>query len=483
MKDIGELRRWAGLVEADFDALTRLAPYVEPHLVSISDEFYERLRSSPEAVAVFADDDQVARLKRAMGLWILEMLQGPWDAAYIERRTRIGRRHVQVGLPHRFMFPAMDVLRQALCRVAQESFPVESAPEICGAVIKMMSMELALITDSFMKEHEQGEMLDMQELVLAQLPLWVLLLAEDGSVVAASGSPTWFRRVTEIGEHWRDAVPAELAKAADLEQQIDNAREKHSIVTLPRVDVELGGRALSLALTVVPLEHRLASYMVHVEDLTMVVEAEAQLRAQAVLAQLGALSAGVAHELRNPLAGISGAVQVLARSFEPDDRRGRIMHKVREQIGRLDRMVTDLLSFARPREARCEPAQLAEVMRTVVESMPEAQRASVAVEGEGGAVVDVDHLHRILLNLVQNGLQAGESVEVQLSPGRVQVHDDGPGVPEELRAQIFEPFFTTRTQGTGLGLSICRSLAEGMGGELNLLEGEGGATFVVTLPQ
>jgi len=225
--------------------------------------------------------------------------------------------------------------------------------------------------------------------------------------------------------------------------------------------------------------------LIHVDDLTEAVSAEATLQQSAALAQLGALSASVAHELRNPLAGMSAAIQVLIPSFAEQDRRRVILGKVHDQVRRLDGLVSELLNFAKPGHARMVEVPLAAVVDGVLDLVrAEAPNIEFARVGSGVASADANMVHQIVLNLVQNAvhqLPAGGKIRCNVSDHCIDVHDSGAGVPPDTRADIFKPFFTTHTRGTGLGLAICTRNARAMGGDLRLgVQSDlGGACFVL----
>jgi signal transduction histidine kinase len=165
------------------------------------------------------------------------------------------------------------------------------------------------------------------------------------------------------------------------------------------------------------------------------------------------------------------------------------MVKVEQQVRRLDSLVTDLLDFARPAEAKRVRVRLDEIAAVVIDLV---QRDHPAVElrttGEGEAIADANLVQQVLLNLVLNAIQAmdggpGHTVLLSVRDGAVLVNDDGPGIPEENLEKIFSPFFTTRTRGTGLGLAICRQATAAMGGALTLSSGDlRGAAFLLELP-
>lgn len=482
-----EMKSWMGFGPDDEARLHALWPLVQPHLFALTDTFYERILAHPGASVVLKDEAQVERLKGTLRRWAEELLRGPWDEAYLLRRQRIGRVHVEVALPSRYMFTAMNVFRQGLSEIAVRSLPPDQVEATVRSLGCIADMDLAIMTGTYVESREQRQIATLQELIVSHLPVTVLLLDRAGLVTAATRPGTrLFGDVPVLGRHWGDALPPELVVAADLAAHMEHALVSDREVTITRVDAVLDGQDRSFRISVVPLDHPNARVLLHVEELTEVIRTEGRLLRAESLAQLGALSAAVAHELRNPLAGISGAIQVLARSLAADDRRKPIMEKVEQQVRRLDLLVTDLLDFARPTEARLGTVRLEDVARQVVDNVQrEHPDVRITTVGAGSARADANLVHQILLNLVLNAVQALDgpgAIEVVLAPGRVLVSDSGPGVPHADAERIFSPFFTTRTRGTGLGLAICRKGAAAMGGRLVLTEGPlPGATFQLDL--
>ena len=226
-------------------------------------------------------------------------------------------------------------------------------------------------------------------------------------------------------------------------------------------------------------------------DITARKQAEEQLAQQAALARVGQLAAVVAHEVRNPLAGIKGAMQVLMSRRAPGDSELPVMHDIVGRIDSLSELINDLMLYARPRVPRRSPMELRPLVTdavTVVRRDPAGRSIDITIEGEDvSAAVDDEMIRATVLNLALNAAQAmAGRGRIALTLGKsgefatIEVRDDGPGIPADIRDQVFEPFFTTKARGGGLGLPIARRAAELHGGSLILTCPDGGGT-VVTL--
>lgn len=214
------------------------------------------------------------------------------------------------------------------------------------------------------------------------------------------------------------------------------------------------------------------------------------------MASVGELAASIAHEIRNPVAGISSAVQVLSAELPPGDEREAIFEEIIRQTQRVNRAVTDLLSYARPSTPELLPGSVNDPTRRAL-TLLEAQRRGAGVElslelepNIPPALLDAQQIQQVFVNLMMNALQAMPeggtltiSSAVQDENIVVEIADSGPGIPKEIMQDIFKPFFTTKHQGTGLGLSICRSIVENHCGTIGVQSERGsGARFRITLP-
>ncbi|BCS34794.1 hypothetical protein TBR22_A40200 [Luteitalea sp. TBR-22] len=231
-------------------------------------------------------------------------------------------------------------------------------------------------------------------------------------------------------------------------------------------------------------------------DITARKLAEDTITHQAALARVGQMAAVLAHEVRNPLAGIRGAMQVLMRRRAEDDPERGVMQEILTRTESLNDLLNDLLLFARPRPPRPSTLELGPVIRDVFATVAQDPAGSgVAFEAAGEPLsvhADPDLTRATLLNLVLNAAQALQgagriTVTTAARPGgmvEVQVRDTGPGIPAEIREQVFEPFFTTKARGGGLGLPIAQRTAELHGGALTVAcPPEGGTVFTLLLPR
>ncbi|MBX9848280.1 MAG: PAS domain-containing protein [Rhodocyclaceae bacterium] len=228
--------------------------------------------------------------------------------------------------------------------------------------------------------------------------------------------------------------------------------------------------------------------LLYIEDMDQV-QAQAQ---QIKLAALGRLAANMAHEIRNPLASISHAAELL-REEHRDDMHARLTRIIGDNTQRLDRIVNEVLELGRRDRAAPEVIRLNEFCAGLIDELslktPQLQH-TVVLQFEPELLVRFDrgHLHRVLSNLITNALRysspapgAIRLLADRLSAEYVELHviDDGAGVSETLSGQIFEPFFTTHAGGTGLGLYIARELCEANGAVLQLRENDPGAHFCI----
>jgi two-component system sensor histidine kinase FlrB len=292
----------------------------------------------------------------------------------------------------------------------------------------------------------------------------------------------------------RESNPAalELLGAPLLAETFGEVLQRAALDAGPNVDhIELRSRRF-VSISRRALED--GGEVVLVADVTESHSMQMLLARQQRLLTLGELAAGLAHQIRTPLAtALLYASQMTLQVHAPADL-GRCADKTVESLKQLDKLVTDMLAFAHggaARERVSVSALLEQVAQWLRPALREGVRLTIRTEAPGLIVrANAPSLVSAVLNLATNALQAaGGELELELlgrrnAAGRAEilVSDNGPGVPEALRARIFEPFFTTRARGHGIGLAIVKSVVESHAGHVRLEPAPRGATFVIDLP-
>jgi two-component system sensor histidine kinase PilS (NtrC family) len=286
-----------------------------------------------------------------------------------------------------------------------------------------------------------------------------------------------------------DVLPGLGARIAELRPQ----------TPLRRADLELRRAdepGLWLGVSVSPLRDvtdRVVGRVINFQDLTELRRMEQSMRRTERLASVGQLAAGITHEIRNPLAAISGSVELLRQAPQVTDDDRALMAIVTREIERLNALVTDLLDYTNPRPRQVSTVDLGvlvdETLR-VFRQDPTLGDAKVTAEvGDGTIEVDGDpeKLRQVLWNLLRNAAEAGgKGIEVHVSrngqSALLEVRDDGPGIPAEVAQKIFDPFFSTKKRGSGLGLATCHSIVVEHGGTIEVGSQPGGTAFSIRLP-
>lgn len=324
---------------------------------------------------------------------------------------------------------------------------------------------------------------------------WVLLIEQD-----ASEALSWLSRLA-----WRAAVTALLVAIAVLFLSFVAARRMSApLQRLAAVAnrVAEGVHEARVEPVAEPEVDAVGKALNHMLD--QLAAARERLVHTAALAVMGEMSSAVVHEMRNPLSSIKLNVRALLLKLGGDVRHSELARIAEEQVERLERMLTDLLSLGKPLSINPRPMLLREAVADAMEAVAnEARqrrcRLRLQDDAPGAkALLDAERIRHALLNLLQNALDAiddGGEVVVRTSlegaEGKralIEVSDDGPGIPEDNLDRLFKPFFTTRAHGTGLGLAIVRKIVEYHGGRVWAANRNGGgaakcgAVFRIELP-
>jgi signal transduction histidine kinase len=381
-----EIISYVELGDCEIELLRELHSRLEPQFPTIAERFYAAVLANSSAAAILSGADVVERLRVSLIDWMSSGLLGPYDEQFYEKRSRIGRRHVQIGLAQQYMFTAMNVVRTAYAERIVELFPLDVAYPSLRAVNKLLDVELALMMRHYVLDSEE--------------------------------------------------------RLIDRERRIQADR----------------------------------------------------------LTSMQTLSAGLAHEVRNPLNAARLQLELLERrirrQFGDDNKLTEPTALANHELERLTNLLNDFLSFARPPELHIAEHDVIEIGRAVIDlEKPLAQQRGVALTFHDVppilAHVDSGKIHQVIQNLVRNGLEAahyGGHVGLWITAGgdnavHIRVTDDGGGIPADVVQRIYEPFFSTKDSGTGMGMAIVHSLVSMHGGKIECETTSTGTRFDIVVPQ
>jgi len=375
-----------------------------------------------------------------------------------------------------------------------------------GLVDRDVGDEIAAMVEGFRRAlaaeavREEGDTVDGAAAAVGgalegELAAGLLLLDPEGRLLALNPAGA---ELLGIAAAPGQPLAAALAPHPELAARLAEALARGEAVERAEVPVRCGGRSLTLGLAVYPLRRADGSrrgLLALFSDLTRFVRGAAERQLAEGLAQLGELSAGVAHELRNGLATLGGYLELLDEERDPAAR-ADCRRELARETAHLARVADDFLAFARPGRARVEPTDLGALL-TELAAEPTVQDLGVSLALPAvpppPLPADPPLLARALGNLLRNAAEAERAaggrgpLEVALAAGEgeweVRISDRGAGVPEEVRARLFQPFVSGRPGGTGLGLALAQRLVALHGGALRLeARAGGGTTAVATFP-
>ncbi len=334
--------------------------------------------------------------------------------------------------------------------------------------------------------------------IVQNLGSGVLSLDRNGCIVHLNraAEETLGIRADEVrGREAARTLPPDLQP---LVQTILGSLAAREPVRRAEIDVVCRGRSIPLGLGTTILfdaEDQASGAVALFQDLTAVRHQEILARRRDRLAAGGELAAGIAHEIRNSVLPLSGSVQILSQELTLDGDQAKLFEVIEREMENVERFVSALLSYTRSQNLHPDRVDLSRIAAEVVHDLRLSGRicGEVAVEGsEVEAWADADQIRQAVRNLAMNAVDAaGPEGRVTLrtgaeAPGRcwIEIEDDGPGIPAELRNRVFQPFYTTKPGGTGLGLAIVARIVEEHDGKLQLLDSaSGGARFRLLLQQ
>jgi len=366
-------------------------------------------------------------------------------------------------------------LQRAFDVFNQVSHELTQAYAALQARVQSLTNELAVANGELRRQYEEKEALSERlGLLLDALPAGVVVVEADGMVSAANPAACALLGCVPAGWSWRE-----------LAQGMQPAT--------PPDEYFFAGRRVVIAESMLPSS---GGRIILIHDISAAHEMKAAMERNQRLAAMGEMAASLAHQLRTPLATALLYSANLAKPDLADDARARFAGKATEQLRRLERLIQDVLLFARGQEIGREAIPVAELLADAAQTMePLCNERGVLWRREGGAgnaiiVGGRKPLAGALLNLLENALQvcdAGGTVTLGVTCVgerlRISVADTGPGISAEQQSRIFEPFFTTKAHGTGLGLAIALGVVRAHGGTIEVASAPGeGTCFVIDLP-
>lgn len=516
-----ELKRYVRFDASDAELLLAFREHAAPEFPRIAQEFYDRIREHSDAHDVFTGEEQIQRLQRSLVLWMTRVCGGVYDEEYHRQTEKIGRVHVKIGLPQRYMLTAMALIRVSLLRIVDREMAENSAPTR-EALLRILDLELAVMLqtykDSFaerirdigrQERSQLGDALSRAEHryvnAVELASVLIVGLDPDGMIRLVNRETervTGFDRDEILGRSFLATMGTshDDGQLSDKLQQglTGHAASQWVDATLRARTGKLRDITWNLAFAGEQEGDDVVLFAIG-RDLTNARALAERTRQAEKLAAIGTLAAGLAHEIRNPLNGAQLHVAFLERAIKKQAGQQEMLEATRvvgDEIRRLADLVTEFLDFARPKPLQLKSVstfRLAEHARAMVAAQAESTGVALVCDLPG---VDVDFqadsakLTQVLLNLLQNAVEAtGQSgggtvvLRARRGPRHVllDVEDDGPGLPSP-DAPIFDAFFSTKEGGTGLGLAITHRIVTDHGGTIDVSSTPGKTRFRITLP-
>ena len=373
--------------------------------------------------------------------------------------------------------PRTAELQRAFAVFNQVSAELTQAYDALQARVASLTAELAVANGELRRQYQEKEALSERlSSLLDALPAGVVLLNESAQVIALNPAAVKMFGAGAVGLHWGDVVLAHLEPTLAVSEWV---LDQHARVSIAESALTTTGGKILL-----------------IHDVTLATQMKAELERSQRLAAMGEMAASLAHQLRTPLAAALLYSVNLGKPDMPAETRTKFSEKAIAQLRRLERLIQDVLLFARGEVMGQDPIVLADFLQEIAQTVePLMREAGVhfSLDASCGALAFLGArkaLQGAVINLLENALQATSGggkicLAANLEGGELllAVRDSGPGIPLELQSRIFEPFFTTKGQGTGLGLAIAQGVAKAHGGRIVLFSKAGdGAEFVLILP-
>lgn len=511
--------RWS---EEDLARIPVLARIIKPFFRGLIDDFYGVIRDHPTAYRVISGGEpQIARLKAALATWLEQLLSGSYDENYVEHRSLVGRRHVDIGLDQVYTNAAISRLRSGMTAILRQQW--EGGPEelldAISTLNKLLDLDLAIIENAYEGEHvrrlqiaERARMenalhqvKEFSEGLLEHAQAIVLVLDTHGRIVRYN---PYMEELTGVlqqevkGKSWFETfIPLrERERMRDVfRETVQETETSHSVSSV----MTHSGRERRISWSSKRLKDvagRAVAVLSVGQDITELNQAQQRALQAERLAGIGQMSTGLAHESRNALQRIQACAEMLELEVEGNSEAMDLVRRIKLAQDHMHRLFDEVRGYAAPVNLDRSDCNLGGIWREAWEILlPQwERRIAELVENTSHARLAYwgDHFRLVQLFriLFENALAACTDpvrIEVTCTPTvlagaeaiQISVHDNGPGLSQEQRERIFEPFYTTKTKGTGLGMAIAQRIVEAHRGKILAGDHQGrGAEIIVTLP-
>lgn len=516
----GELQRYVGWHPSDQAALRRVHPLLRTDFPEIVEDFYQEISRHQAPRQVLGDSPQrLEILRRTLLTWLDDLFLGQHDETFLRARWRVGRRHVEIGLPQVYTSAALSRLRQRLVESIDRHCEPAETVTLRQALHRVMDLDHLVIQEAYRHEWDrrqsaferQQRQVERQktrealDAVLKAAPCLIVIVDSAGIILEFSPfaeNLTGYAARDVVGRDWFEVFIPEPQTASRVREELARAlATPFSTGYTNPIWVRDGSERLFVWNTCSLVNPAGETVVLAVgQDITPLREAQQRALQTERLAAIGEMITGLAHESRNALQRSQACLEMLAMEVHDRPAALALVARIQNAQDALHALYEEVRDYAAPIRLKASPVNLRRLVEDTWDNLAvERQKHDStlrigAVEGIPRCHVDPLAIERVFRNVLENSLTCGAvpvRINVELNPTtwderpayRVTFRDNGPGISAETRSRVFEPFFTTKTKGTGLGMAISRRLVEAHGGRIEVGESSGpGAEIVITLP-
>ena len=509
------LQRYVGWTDEDARRVKQSSKLLASSFDDLINDFYATIETESEVSRVITGGAaQIARLKETLKQWLQELFAGNYNRAYVERRWRVGGRHVELGLEQAFTNVAMSRLRDGLLKELEARWTGD-AREMCNiarSISRLIDLDLAIIQDAYEAEHVRRQReaeRKRSEAAFRQLieaaGSMVVILRPDHTIAYFNPFAETLTGYAASAVMGKDYFPIFLPDteqagvAGQLQQVLDGTPTRNYENSVLCRDGSL--RCLVWNAQRLDDYEGAPAVLAIGQDITERTKAEQRALQAERLAAIGQTVTGLAHESRNAFQRSQACLELLELELEGQPQQLELVSRIQRALDHLHRLYEEVRDYAAPINLDRQMCDLAHLWREAWAQLElvRQERNVTLTESSGGVDLDcsVDWfaMGQVFRNILENAISAcKEPGEIKLqcraartingdSAVEVRIQDNGSGIPPEIRDEVFDAFFTTKTKGTGLGMAIARRIVEAHGGQLEVGESGGGAEFILTLPR